>query len=398
MHYPTTRSTRVAGLPLRLSLLALAMLTSPFATADDAAWYGGANIGPTRATIDDAGIASNMVGSGLTATSITNTSRDTGHKVFGGYQFNKNFALEGGYFDLGQFGFVANTAPPGTLTGEIKLRGVNLDAVGILPLTDQFSLFGRVGANYAEARDTFTGTGAVGVPKPNPSQREWNPKIGLGMQYKLTPALALRAEVERYRVNDAVGSRGDIDMVSVGLVYYFGVKNPAPAVQVAQREPEAAPTYVAPPPPEPVVVVAPPPPPPVVLAPMPVPVKLTYSTDSFFDFDKAKVKPEGQQELDKLAVELRGLDYAVVKVTGHTDRIGSHAYNLKLSTRRAQAVAAYLVTSAGVPADKIEATGVNGLNPVTQAGDCVGTKATKALIACLQPDRHVDIEVSGTRQ
>lgn len=395
MKYVTSRSASVAGVPLRLSVLVLAMLASPFATADDAAWYGGANIGPTRATIDDAGIARNLLSGGLSASSITNTSRDTGYKVFGGYQFNKNFALEGGYFDLGKFGFEANTAPPGTLTGEIKLRGVNLDAVGILPLTDQFSLFGRVGANYAEARDTFTGTGAVGVPNPNPSQREWNPKIGLGMQYQLTPALALRAEVERYRINDAVGSRGDIDMASVGLVYYFGVKKPAPAVQVAQREPEPTPKYVAPPPPEPVAVVVPPP---VVLTPMPVPVKLTYSTDSFFDFDKANVKPQGQHELDKLAVDLRGLDYAVVKVTGHTDRIGSHAYNLKLSTRRAQAVAAYLVNSAGVPADKIEATGVNGSSPVTQPGDCVGTKATKALIACLQPDRHVDIEVSGTRQ
>ncbi len=87
----------------------------------------------------------------------------------------------------------------------------------------------------------------------------------------------------------------------------------------------------------------------------------------------------------------------MIHVTGHTDRIGSHAYNQKLSTRRAEAVNAYLIESGGIAAHKINAKGVNGSDPVTQPGDCVGTKATKALISCLQPDRRVDIEVTGRR-
>ena len=84
-------------------------------------------------------------------------------------------------------------------------------------------------------------------------------------------------------------------------------------------------------------------------------------------------------------------------MTGHTDRIGSHAYNLKLSARRAQAVSSYLVESAGIATGKISATGVDGANPVTKPGDCVGSKPTVKLIACLQPDRRVDVEVAGTK-
>lgn len=108
------------------------------------------------------------------------------------------------------------------------------------------------------------------------------------------------------------------------------------------------------------------------------------------------MKPAGKQHLDKLAADLRGVNFDVITVTGHTDRIGSHAYNMKLSTRCAEAVKAYLV-SAGIPADKIAASGTDGSDPVTKPGECKGKKATKKLIACLQPDRRVEVEVSGTR-
>ena len=126
-------------------------------------------------------------------------------------------------------------------------------------------------------------------------------------------------------------------------------------------------------------------------------MKVTFSADSLFDFDKATVKPAGKQALGKFAGDLRGVNYDAIKVTGHTDRIGSHAYNMKLSTRRAEAVSAYLVESAGIPAGKIASKGVDGANPVTKPGECKGNKVTPQLIACLQPDRRVEVEVSGTR-
>ena len=124
---------------------------------------------------------------------------------------------------------------------------------------------------------------------------------------------------------------------------------------------------------------------------------MTFSADSLFDFDKSVVLPAGKQELDKFASDLRNVSFDVIAVTGHTDRIGAHAYNLRLSARRAEAVSAYLVQSGGIAAGKISARGGDGANPVTKPSECPGKKATKALIACLQPDRRVEIEVNGTR-
>jgi OOP family OmpA-OmpF porin len=373
-----------------LGLAALAAIASPYAMADDTGWYAGANVGQSRAKIDDARITGALLGGGSTATSITDDNRDSGYKLFGGYQFNRNFALEGGYFNLGNFGFDATTVPAGTLNGRIKVQGLNLDLVGILPLTEKFSVFGRAGLNYAEAKDTFSGTGAVNVIRPNPSKRDTNAKYGLGLQYDFSETLAMRLEAERYRVNDAVGNKGDIDLVSVGLVYRFGGETPAPAPRAMAPEPVAA----APVPP-PAAVTPPPPPPPA--APPPVPKKVMFSADSLFDFDKAELRPAGKQELDGLAANLKGVDFEVITVTGHTDRIGSHAYNMDLSTRRAEAVKAYLVESAGIPASKIAARGTDGSDPVTKPGDCKGKMPLKALIACLQPDRRVEVEVSGTK-
>jgi OmpA-OmpF porin, OOP family len=375
-----------------ISLASMAAIASTFAIADETGWYAGANVGRSKATIDDPRITSGLAGVGLATTSISDRDRDTDYKIYGGYQINKYFGIEGGYFDLGKFGFTANTLPLGTLNGNIRLRGLNLDAVGTLPLTDRFSALGRVGINNAQARDSFTGTGAVNVTNPSPSKRDTNYKLGIGVQYAFTDALAMRAEIERYRVNDAIGNRGNVDVFSVGLVYRFGGKTPSPAPRTA-----AAPVYLAAAP-EPTVVVPPPPAPAPTPAPVPrMPTKVTFSADSLFDFDKAVVKPEGKQALDKFSADLRGAQYDTVQVTGHTDRIGSHAYNLKLSNRRADAVSAYLVESGGVMAGKIAAKGVDGADPVTKPGDCKGNKATKALIACLQPDRRVDVEVSGTK-
>jgi OOP family OmpA-OmpF porin len=382
---PLEKNMKLAIASGTLSLVALAAITSPFAMADDTGWYGGANIGQSRAKIDDERIISGLRAGGLATTSITDDDRDTGYKIFGGYQLNKNFAVEGGYFNLGRFGYKATTSPAGTLSGNIKLKGLNLDLVGILPITEKFSAFGRAGVNYAEAKDSFSGTGLVRVSNPNPSKRDTNYKFGLGVQYAFTEALAMRAEVERYRINDAVGNKGDIDLVSVGLVYRFGAKSPTPVPRAA------APELVAvAPAPEPVAVMPPPP-------PAPAPTKVVFSADSLFDFDKENVKPAGREALDKFAADLRGTQFDVISVTGHTDRIGSDAYNMKLSTRRAEAVKTYLVEPAGIPAGKIVARGTSGSEPVTKPGECKGDKATKKLIACLQPDRRVEVEVSGTR-
>jgi OOP family OmpA-OmpF porin len=370
---------RAIGMMATLATLALTL--SPTAFAEDAGWYAGFNAGQSRASIDDARITSGLLGQGFTTSSISDDDSHFGFKIFGGYDFNRYFALEGGYFNLGQFGFTAHTVPAGTLRGDIKLQGANIDLLGKLPLGEQFSLFARAGLNYAKAKDSFSGTGAVAVINPSPEKSSANYKFGVGAEYDFTPSFGMRVEAERYRIDDAVGNKGDIDLFSVGLVFRFGRSEPSPVVASAPVvAPVAAP---APPPP-------PPPPPP------PKRIKVTFSADSLFDFAKDTVRPAGKQALDAFAAQLKGAQFDVITVTGYTDRIGSHAYNMNLSTRRAEAVKSYLVESAGIPANKITARGADGSEPVTKPDECTGQKRTPNLIACLQPDRRVDVEVVGT--
>ena len=132
------------------------------------------------------------------------------------------------------------------------------------------------------------------------------------------------------------------------------------------------------------------------VAPVPAPViqsqKVTYQADALFDFDKAILKPGGKEKLDDLASKIGDLNLEVVVATGYTDRIGSDKYNDRLSLRRAQAVKAYLV-SKGIEANRIYTEGKGKRNPVTTG---CNQKNRKQLIACLAPDRRVEVEVVGT--
>lgn len=359
-------------------LLLLAMAISPFAMADDFGWYVGAGAGQSVSDLDDEKMANSALNTGFSTNAFSSDERDMGYKLFSGYQFNRYLAVEGGYFNLGKFDFHSNTLPAGTLRGDLELQGLNLDVVGMLPFTTKLSAFGRVGVTRVEANDSFLATAPATVTSSSNTHRENSYKFGAGLQYALSDSVAVRAEAERYRINDARGGDGDVDLYSVGILYRFGQKKPEPVA------------YVAPPAP-----VEPPPPAPL---PPPPPRKVSFSADSLFDFNKDEVKPGGKKALDEFATDLKGTKFNTIIVTGHTDRIGSHDYNLKLSTRRAEAVKAYLVESLGIPADKISVRGVNGAEPVTQPDDCKGEKKTKQLIACLAPDRRVEIEVSGTQK
>jgi OOP family OmpA-OmpF porin len=123
--------------------------------------------------------------------------------------------------------------------------------------------------------------------------------------------------------------------------------------------------------------------------------KISFSADALFAFDKATLKPEGMAMLDDLVQKSSGATYESIVATGHADRIGSDAYNQKLSERRAQAVKDYLVGK-NIQAGSIAAAGKGETQPVTLAGACVGPQNAK-LIACLQPDRRVDVEMTGSR-
>jgi len=166
----------------------------------------------------------------------------------------------------------------------------------------------------------------------------------------------------------------------------------APSMAIEQCDPDLVPKPAPPPPP----AVAPPPPAPPPPPPPPPPQvqKITLASKALFDFDKAVLKPEGKAAIDSEVIsKLSGVQkLELVLVTGHTDPIGSQAYNQKLSERRADAVRDYLV-SKGVPKDKIETLGMGKTQPIP--GVVCKQKNMKELIACYAPLRRVEVEVKG---
>ena len=122
--------------------------------------------------------------------------------------------------------------------------------------------------------------------------------------------------------------------------------------------------------------------------------KITVAADALFDFNKATLRPEGKAKLDEVATKANSLVLEVVIAVGHADRIGGAAYNQKLSEKRAAAVKDYMV-SKGIPANRVYTEGKGSKQPSGKTDQCKGPKNAK-LIACLQPDRRVDIEIIGT--
>ncbi|CUI04804.1 Outer membrane protein A precursor [Janthinobacterium sp. CG23_2] len=376
--------TKKAGL---MGAIGCALIAGQAVAADDvfinpewanSAWYVGGNIGRSRANIDDVRLIRSLTANGAGLNSFTADEKDVGYKLYVGKQLNQYFAVEAGFFDLGKFSFKSTTTQNGTLNGEAGFRGANLDLVAQVPLSQRFSVFGRAGMNYAKATTRFNGNRLFAVTNLSSSERKLNAKAGFGLEYKFSEALALRGEVERYRVNDAVGNRGDVDLFSVGLVYKIG----RPAAKAAPAPVEPAPMPVVP-------TVAPEAAQPAAepVKPMnPVSEKSTFSAEAVFAFDSAVLRPAGKASLDGLLAKLQGMDADVMITVGHTDSIGRAAYNQKLSLRRAASVKAYLV-SKGVDAARVYTEGKGETQPVADNKTAQGRAK----------NRRVTVEVVGTR-
>ena len=148
---------------------------------------------------------------------------------------------------------------------------------------------------------------------------------------------------------------------------------PAPASPAAPSSPAAPASPTAPAP--------------AAKAPSSVRQSIVIQADALFDFDKSVVRPDGKKSIDAALAKLQGVDLEMVIATGHTDSIGTEAYNQKLSERRAEAVKAYLV-SKGIPAAKVTTIGKGKTQPV----------ATNKTKEGRQKNRRVDIEFKGVKQ
>lgn len=189
-------------------------------------------------------------------------------------------------------------------------------------------------------------------------------------------------------------SSGKIWKNSYGECWKSGMWTPAMAI------PECDPSLVKKPEPAKVVEAAP--------APAPVPMgpekpafeKITLQAETLFDFDKSVIHPEGKQHLnDEVVTKMKQYPQVeAILVTGHADRIGTDDYNQSLSERRANAVKDYLV-SQGIEAGRIQTAAKGESEPVVACSDVKGKENSKnkPLIACLQPNRRVVVEVEVQR-
>jgi outer membrane protein OmpA-like peptidoglycan-associated protein len=137
-----------------------------------------------------------------------------------------------------------------------------------------------------------------------------------------------------------------------------------------------------------------------IAAPAPVVEKISLATDALFRFDRSGVDdilPEGRNKLDALVQNLQSWKQVLsLKITGHTDRLGDPTYNQRLSLARAETAKAYL-QSAQVHSASVHTAGVASTQPVTSLEQCPRSLPAAKLIACLQPDRRIEVEITGAK-
>ena len=341
---------------LLMLLFALCILNAGIVRADEnRGWYLGGAVGKTEYDLDNRNITEQIATNQFAVNSIGSDKSDKGYKLFAGFQFNSHFSLEAGYFDLGKTDFTALVTPEGSLYGKSEFKGIHLDLIGSIPFTEKLSGFGLVGVTYAQRKDSFIPSEAIFVAKTSREDKNTNPKIGLGLQYSITPSWAGRLAVERYRLNDAIDDKGYANSVSLGLVYKFG-RTATPSI-----------------------------------APVPVPPPIArqqeYCTtlDIEFEIDNAAIQRAEKEKLAVVANFLNKYPATTAVIEGHTDDVGDTDRNLKLSQRRAESVVDYLVANYNIARNRLTATGYGESQPIADNAIEEGkrhNRRIKSVISC----------------
>lgn len=210
--------------------IVLALLgASGIASAQQTGFYLGAGVGQSNISTGDLAndIASELRAAGATNVSSDENNRDTGWKIFAGYQFNPYLAVEGGYVDFGKYDAkvtgMAGTADV-NIYGEVDSQAMFFDVVGHLPANESFSVFGKVGLAFTWTDASASGNvGNFFSASANASENEVVPKLGVGFRYNITKQIGVRAEYEYYfnvGKSDTTGE-SDIEMWGVGMTFHF---------------------------------------------------------------------------------------------------------------------------------------------------------------------------------
>jgi OOP family OmpA-OmpF porin len=201
-----------------------------------------------------------------------------------------------------------------------------------------------------------------------------------------TTATAQQDVNEHTLVKDGSGQQV---MSGQGLCLHSGF-GPAPSWTEGCHAAIPVAAYVAPRENKPVVVAA-------AAAPAPAPTyeKVVFDANVLFDSNKSNLLPAGRASLDSFVSKISGLESQSVMAIGYADRMGTDGANQTLSQARVDTVKTYLV-SKGVAADRVDTSARGERQPTTYAGECKDANNAKN-VACMQPDRHVFIEISGSR-
>lgn len=307
-----------------------------------------------------------------------------------GKELNESWDIQGG---LGYNRASEDTGIAG-VGGRYKQATLGVDALYMFS-RDKFRPFLLAGLGVARNNVDYSNFSAL----QDRSKTSWLANVGLGAQYLFNDTFGLQADLRHQWTRSdakAPGTNFDADgtigntLFSLGGMFRFGAPAPVPVVVA----PEPVPAVVTPRP-EPVAVVeSTPEPTPAPVACKPTLETITISAEKLFGFDQSKLKDDGKSALDETVAKIKANpDVKLVIVTGHTDRIGSEAYNQKLSERRANQVKDYLV-SQGVEANRLQAVGKGESEPVTE---CTGAKGKK-LVECLAPNRRVVLSAEKQRE
>lgn len=318
-------------------IASLVALSASAAMANDNGFYLGAGAGYVKAH----DLCENLTAVAGTPNSCDDHSDDAWN-IFGGYKINRNIAVEAGYSDLGNFQGNAGT---GTF-GSYSATSYDTAILGILPLGDMLNVYARGGYSLVNA-DTHVNPGGI-APKDGGSEGTWVYGAGLGVN--VTDNIEVRADWRRY---DDVGNNSggglpaqivqhvDLDVYSLQAVYHFG----------AHEAPVAAPAE-----------------------------EVSLNIQVLFDTAKSVVKPEYQGEIQKAADFLTAHPEAKAVIEGHTDNVGTDAYNQGLSERRANSVMNAIVAK-GIDASRLSAVGYGESKPVASNATAEGRQENRRVVA-----------------
>ena len=188
------------------------------ALAQGSGFYGGLSLGAASADLDKGALDQQLIGAGVTGLTSDADETDVGYKAYLGYGFTPNFAVEGGYANLGSFEYKANFTG-GNAKADWKSHGMFVQAVGRAPLANRFSLLAKGGIYFAENEVDLRATGPGGTATADDSDSEVNFLLGVGGEYALNPSTSLRFEWERFvDVGDNdLGGEADVDLFTLGL-------------------------------------------------------------------------------------------------------------------------------------------------------------------------------------